>query len=83
MSEKTYKVKQNGLTVLEITIKQPEDTVYTNIQWDSKTGLVTANVNGDSKRVPIHYTGTSYGVLQPGPFEAENVYKMDYNYWYY
>lgn len=88
MLTKTYLVKQNGETVYSITITDPtasanENTIstYSEIQWDSKTGMVTAKVNG--VRTPIPYVGKSYGTLQPAPFEVENIYAMDYNYWYY
>ena len=83
INSKTYKITQNGEVVMAITITLPPNTTYTNIEWDSRTGLVTANVNGEKTRRAIPYTGTSYGTLQPGPFEAENIYHMSYNYWYY
>lgn len=83
MASKTYAIKQNGKTVLAITITEPEGVSYTEIQWDSKTGLVTAKVNGKTAREPIPYTGKGCGCIEPGPFEGENIYAIDYNYWYY
>lgn len=82
-TSKTYKITQNGEVVMSITITPPKGVTYTNIEWDSRTGLVTANVDGSEQRKPINYTGQSYGTLQPEPFEAENIYHMSYNYWYY
>ena len=83
MTTKTYYIFQNGKTVMQITISQPDGTKYTNIQWDSKTGLVTANVNGSEIRTPIPYTGVGCGKIEPGPFETRGIYYMDYNLWYY
>ena len=82
MNTKTYTITQNGIKVFEIIIEQPSDKTYTNIQWDSKTGLVTAEIDGES-RTPIPFKGVSYGYLEPGPFEARNIYYIDYYYWYY
>jgi hypothetical protein len=88
MLTKTYLVKQNEKTVYSITITDPtasEDKTtiptYSEIQWDSKTGMVTAKVNG--ARTAIPYIGKSYGTLQPAPFEVENIYAIEYNYCYY
>ena len=78
---KTYSIKQNEKTILSITIDPPTGTNYTNLQWDSKTGLVTAIVDG--KRKPIPYTGKSYGTINPGAFTAENLSNISFHYWYY
>lgn len=88
MLTKTYLVKQNGETVYSVTITDPTASAdktttptYSEIQWDSKTGMVTAKVKG--VRTPIPYIGKSYGTLQPAPFEVENIYAIEYNYQYY
>lgn len=83
MATKTYSIKQTGTTILTITITEPEGKTYSDIQWDSKTGLVTAIIDSDTERKPIPYIGKSYGTIQPGPFEAENIYSIKYNYQYY
>ena len=56
----------------------------TNLQWDSKTGLVTGIVNG--KRVPVPYTGKSYGAVPVGsnisnPLGSSG--KVEFYQWYY
>lgn len=83
MKTKTYHITQNEQKIMEITIVQPDDVKYTNIQWDSNTGLVTANINGSEVRSPIPYTGVGCGKIEPGPFETKGIYYMDYNFWYY
>lgn len=84
MANRNYTIKQNGKTVFSITIDIDTDN-YTDYQWDSKTGLVTAVDLNDAnrKRVIIPYTGNGVGTLEPGPFEAIGITKMDYNFWYY
>ena len=82
MKKKTYKIIQNNITVFEFTVTYPDDTkTYLYPKWDSKTGLVTAEVDG--KRIPLETSGVTTGTLEPAPFEAINVEAMDYNYWYY
>jgi hypothetical protein len=67
---------------MKITITEPPGVIYSNIVWDSRTGLVTAKVNGSDPE-PIPYTGEALGKLKPGQFVANNITTMDYNYWYY
>ena len=78
---KTYTITQNNKTILSITIEKPDNVEYTDIQWDSKTGLVTAIINGE--RVPIPYSGGSAGAISPENFQAENFTGISFNYWYY
>lgn len=87
MATRDYTIQQkdesgNYVDVMKITITEPAGVVYSNIEWDSRTGIVTARVNG-SERTPIPYTGVALGKLKPGPFVATNIVKMEYNYWYY
>ena len=81
--EKTYIIKQENNIVMQITITFQDTETYENIQWDSRTGLVSANINGSSERKLIPFKGISYGSLQPGPFEAIGISDIQYNYWYY
>ena len=83
MASKTYTVTQNEKVVLEITISLPdeEEENYTNFQWDSSTGLVTA-LHG-TKRVVIPSTGNPLGKIEPGPYEITNVTGVKHNFWYY
>jgi hypothetical protein len=80
---KTYNIIQNNAPILSITVDQPADVEYSNMQWDSRTGLVTAEING--KRQAIQYTGNSLGAIPPDPngFTAENVTGISFRYWYY
>lgn len=93
MAKKTYSIKQtNNLgvekTILEITIEQSDDAngiKYEDIQWDSKTGLVTAKVienNVEKGRQAIPFVGKSIGKIQPGPFTADEITDIQYSYWY-
>jgi hypothetical protein len=83
MISKTYTVTQHGNVILEITISLPEAEAknYTNFQWDSSTGLVTA-LRG-AKRVVVPSTGKSLGQIEPGPYEITNVTNVRHNFWYY
>lgn len=85
---KTYTFKQKDEdgkdeVVASIKITEPKGKVYTNIIWDSKTGLVTANENGSKNRIIIPHEGNALVKLKPAPFTAEGVYAIDYNFWYY
>ena len=82
MTEQTYKIKQNGEEIFSITVKFPSGATYTDIQWDSKTGLVTAKKNG-TEIVPLEYTGNGLGTIKPGPYETEKILQMEHHYWYY
>lgn len=89
MASKTYTVSQTiGDTTIEhsITITIPDNEIsnYSNFQWDSRTGLVTAIKNG--KRVPVPYTGNAVGTLQPGNYTIQTTnidpQNLDYDYLY-
>ena len=82
MIEETYKIKQNGIEIFSITVKFPSNAIYTDVQWDSKTGLVTAIKNG-AERVPLEYTGNALGTIDPGPYQTEKISQMDHYFWYY
>lgn len=80
--QKIYKIKQNGVEIFSITVKFPSGAAYTDIQWDSKTGLVTAKKDS-LDRVPLEYTGNALGTIEPGLYVTEGIYEMDHHYWYY
>jgi hypothetical protein len=83
--------------VLEITVpavaKNDNDYIhYNSIEWDSKTGIVSALIDG--VRTPITYAGTSLGdipigsALSWGRKESDDAvsndgYSLKYRYWYY
>ena len=80
---KTYIIKQ-GTVTHSITITLPEGEIesYTEFQWDSRTGIVSAIKNG--VRVPIPYTGDSLCKLEPGPITSTvNISELQYDFWYY
>lgn len=97
-----FKVKIDGTaiagTVLQVgTLKITLPNETQNLEWDSKTGLVTATVEG-AENTPILYTGTSYGTLPVGTYNdniiklqykektTDIIYKtasLEYDYWYY
>jgi hypothetical protein len=84
LKSRTYKITQQDNTVLEFTITLDDSLAnrYSAFEWDSKTGLVTALDENTQKRVIIPVTGTTTGQIQPGPFSAEGLVKIDYNLWY-
>lgn len=82
MASRTYTITQNNETVFSITLDVDTDK-YRDYQWDSSTGLVTAVVIETEKREIIPYSGNGLGTLKPGPFQAEGIVSMDYNFWYY
>lgn len=79
---KAYTIREtvSGKVVFSFTVNIPNNQ-YTNLKWDSRTGLVTALYQG--KRVPLETSGNTFGTLNPVAFTAENITSMDYNYWYY
>ena len=89
MATRTYTIQHSPdatgayTKTISITIDVEED-LYTDYQWDSKTGLVTAALKTNpSKRVVIPHTGNSIAKIDPGPFTAENITSIQHNYWYY
>ena len=86
---------------LEITVpaasKDEEGYIhYNSIEWNSKTGIVSALI--DEERKPIAYTGTSLGGIRIGKQLSEQIswgrkesngtvsnsgYSLKYHYWYY
>ena len=92
IKSRTYKIIQANEdnvneTILELTISLDDSLAskYSNFEWDSKTGLVTALDNDTDKRVIIPYTseGKSIGTIKPAPFQTEGIVSLDYNLWYY
>lgn len=75
VANSTFKVGDNEITILEDG----------DITWDSRTGLITKEVDG--KQVPIPYTGKSYGTLpvgdNTGALTLPTGSTIEYNYWYY
>lgn len=65
---------------------------YNSIEWDSKTGIVSAIIDGARK--PITYTGNSLGAIpignsltwgkkEPDGTVSNEGYSLNYYYWYY
>ena len=68
-----------------ITLPPPQEDF--NLYWDSKSGLV-CKVEENGKKVPIPYTGISYGTIPVGTASERNPsgldgLTLDYDYWYY
>lgn len=89
MATRTYTIQHspdesgNYTKTITLTINVDED-IYTDYQWDSKTGLVTAAYkNNPQRRVVIPHEGESIARIDPGPFEATGMVTIDHNYWYY
>ena len=78
---KTYTIKQNNQTLFEITVKAPDEYSYSNLKWDSETGLVTAT-RGDGKKVVLECEGNSVGKIPPGPITTTNIKSVNYRYNY-
>ena len=75
-AETTFKVGN-----CEITTKQ----ACSNLEWDSKTGLVLGKIGSIEDKIPIAYTGTSYGTLAVGAntIDIPSDATLDYQFWYY
>ena len=91
---KTYMIKDaNNSVLFEFEVVIPDNNgvpLYTDLQWDSRTGLVTGARN--AKRVPLETKGNTVGTIDPSAFiptsgsgalTGTNIISMDYNYWYY
>ena len=70
---------------LEITVGGVGSKSLTGVTWDSKTGMVSAKVDGDSDYTPIPYTGTSTGAIPVGGTTTLDLNggTLKYHYWYY
>lgn len=73
------------LKVGTVQITIPE--ACTNLQWDSKTGMVVAKPSGQNKEVPINFTGNSCGTIPVGGITSSAIDikggTIHYHYWYY
>ena len=87
----TYK---NNNSLLENTIIDLREAgsitileACSELEWDSKTGLVTGKPEGETDRRPIYYSGNSLATIPVGnntistSSPAGGV--LEYNYWYY
>jgi phage-related protein len=55
-----------------------------NLSWDSKTGLVTGEIN--NVRRPVNYSGNSLATIPVGNnalINSNETGTLTYNYWYY
>lgn len=85
---KSYSIKRDidKKEIAQITIEQPDGVTYSDITWDSSTGLVTAKIKKGNGPVegpfPIPYKGKGIVQIPPEPFVLENFYDINYNFWY-
>lgn len=79
--ELTYKIKEKlsdgstkEIAYVKVSIPDDDVTLYSDYEWDSKLGLVTALKNG--KRVIVPHIGSNQTVtLDPTKeYETENIY---------
>ena len=81
-TSKTFKVGD-----LEITVGGTGSKSLTGVTWDSKTGMVSAKVDGASDYTPIPYTGTPTGGIPVGGITSSQLNlqggTLTYHYWYY
>jgi hypothetical protein len=89
----TFQVGSLEITVPAASKNDDEDYIhYNSIEWDSKTGIVSALIG--EKRKPITYTGTSLGDIPVGGISSwgrkesdgavsNEGYSLKYHYWYY
>ena len=80
--QKTYKIFQDGKTLFSITVTAPDEHSYTDLEWNSKTGLVTAK-DENGKTVVLEATGDIVAKIPPKEFSTENISSVDYNIWFY
>ena len=88
---KYYRIFQNGTKVAEISFDIAGN--YSNIEWNSETGLVTAEINGIRQAIP--HKGTSLVKISPTlpttieksddgiTWETDEDAVLYYRYWYY
>lgn len=80
---------------LEITVPATGDNPLKELEWDGRTGTVSAKIGNSTKRVPISYTGNSLGDIpidgvdnkwgiknSDGTYNTSNI-TLNYHYWYY
>lgn len=97
----TYNIYKMGVAspVASIQIMPPPQGIsYHDIQWDSKTGIVSAliampGVPEPTKRTAIPYTGIGCVMLEPGYYFCKandelganegSIHGLNYHYWYY
>ena len=88
--ELTFKVGELEIKVQAATATKQADgsyryTHHKSIEWDSKTGIVSAKVN--EKRVVIPYTGNSLGAIPVDGIASDDIAinggTLNYHYWYY
>lgn len=89
MVSKTYTVSQTIEDIkidhsITLTISEGDILKYEDYQWDSRTGLVTAKLKGETKRVVLPYSGNGIVALQPGiePEKSNTISSLDYDYLY-
>lgn len=81
--EKTFTITEKCY----ITVTPPTGKSYTDLIWNSKTGLVKAKLSGDDESKPIPFTGNSLGEIPIGENSdlksLGNKVTLEYDFWYY
>ena len=77
----TFTIKQDGYVIASIEIDIYGN--YSDIEWNSDTGVVTAKIDGAPTAIP--YKGNARAQLLPGlPVKlSEGITEIKYHYWYY
>ena len=88
---KYYRILQNNTKVAELSIDIAGN--YSNIEWNSENGLVTAKINGTRQAIP--HKGTPLVKISPTlpttieksddgiTWETDEDAVLYYRYWYY
>jgi hypothetical protein len=87
IAQKTEQIFKIGEVIITVGNKTNSPS-YSNLIWDSKTGLVTANIDGGSAREVVMYSGDSCGTIPTEGVEREDISlpagaTLQYHYWYY
>lgn len=90
MATRTYEIKTKQAdgtweVYRSIGIDTSLYTDYTDFQWDSRTGLVSAlDANGNRVVIPHTEGGKgSLGTISPGPIQTTGIEFLEYNYIYF
>lgn len=83
VAKKSSVTSGTTLKVGEVEIKVLE--TCTNLVWDSRTGMVSATVDGKIR--PVNYSGVSCGTIPTGGIQINltnlNFSQVEYKFWYY
>ena len=90
----SFKLTKTGTTTINTTFRVGKNSITVlqncgNLEWDSKTGVVSGlvSVSGETVRKPINYSGNSFGTIPTDGIDEDDISlngaTLKYHYWYY